>query len=425
MKDGGQKIASKKDHEATSDKAIRFAAETIIENALNMHATDVHIEPRDGSTLVRLRIHGILNTVNKLPAEISPKLVKYFKKIANLSLKEKNFSQTGNYDHGGAKIRVSVSPTFSGEKITLRLIRARTSLRSLDEIGLWGDNLRQVRQSLRQPNGIIFTVGEGKNTTNFALIGELNSDEKNIVTVENSIEKTLSGINQTEIKPKIGLDFYEAFQGALNQNPDVVLINDITDLKTAQLAFDASMRGKLIIASLPVRHACEVVPFLANLGINPFLISANILTIIEQSLVRTTPTAALISTSISKADSQTILKDFKISAGQLHKLEILAQKNKIGKNKLSTSENQILSINHTKSNSGTNFIGTTGIYEVISFINEKYSSDLQSFIMSSPSAAQISHFLKKEKVASIKVDGLVKSLRAIIPIEEVIRKTGL
>ena len=135
------------------EKAVRFAAETIIENALNLHATDVHIEPRDGSTLVRFRIHGILKIANQLPADTSPKLVKYFK-----NTREKNFPQTGNIMHGGAKIRVSISPVFSGEKITLRLIRARTSLRKLDETGLWGENLRLVRQAILQPRGIIFTL---------------------------------------------------------------------------------------------------------------------------------------------------------------------------------------------------------------------------------------------------------------------------
>ena len=174
-----------------SEKAVRFAAETIIENALNLHATDVHIEPRDGLTMVRLRIEGILKVANQLPADISPKLVRYFKKLAGLNTREKNFSQTGTISHGGARIRISISPVLSGEKITLRLIRARTSLRKLDEVGLWGENLLLVRQALRQPRGIIFTVGDGRNTTNFAILNELNTSEKNIVTVEKSVEKFL------------------------------------------------------------------------------------------------------------------------------------------------------------------------------------------------------------------------------------------
>jgi type IV pilus assembly protein PilB len=265
------------------EKAVRFAAETIIENALNLHATDVHIEPRDGSTLVRFRIHGILKIANQLPADTSPKLVKYFKKLADLNTREKNFPQTGNIMHGGAKIRVSISPVFSGEKITLRLIRARTSLRKLDETGLWGENLRLVRQAILQPRGIIFTVGDGKNTTNFAILNEINSPEKNIVTVEKTIEKTIPGVNQSEVNPKIGMDFLQTTKSALNQNPDIIMIDEVSDIETAKLLIDAAMRGKLIIASLPVPHASDVIPYLTNLNISPFFLSATTLAIIGQN----------------------------------------------------------------------------------------------------------------------------------------------
>ena len=408
-----------------SEKAVRFAAETIIENALNLHATDVHIEPRDGLTMVRLRIEGILKVANQLPADISPKLVRYFKKLAGLNTREKNFSQTGTISHGGARIRISISPVLSGEKITLRLIRARTSLRKLDEVGLWGENLLLVRQALRQPRGIIFTVGDGRNTTNFAILNELNTSEKNIVTVEKSVEKVLPGVNQTEINSKIGLNFPQSIKAALNQNPDVIMIDEISDSQTAKLVVNAAMRGKLIIASLPVSHASDVVPFMENLEISPFFLSANTLAIIGQNLVRTVAPAATTVNKLSKLESKIILNEFGITAEELNKLEKLAQKEGLGGKKLLTTKESLNEITTLKDSAEPGFTGSTGIFEVISFISHGAGDKIKSFMLTSPNSIQISNFMQKNNIVPIKVDGLVKALRGQTVIEEVLRKTGL
>ena len=247
MKEGG-KISKIKD--IKFENSVKFAAESIIENALNLHATDVHIEPREDLTLVRFRINGVLKTVNEFSKDFLPKLAKYFKHLGGLNFSEKTFPQSATVRHGEARIRISTTPVFLGEKVTLRLIRARKSVRKLNEIGLWGENLQQIQQILRQPRGIIFTIGEGNNTTNFSILNELNSSEKNIVTIEKNIEKTIPGINQTEISPRIGLDYFEMTKSALSQNPDILYIDNLKDSKTAELIFDASMRGKFIISEL-------------------------------------------------------------------------------------------------------------------------------------------------------------------------------
>ncbi len=406
-----------------SEKATKYAAESIIENALNMHATDVHIEPRDGSTLVRFRIHGILRIINQLPAEISSQLTNYFKKLAGLDVREKNFSQVSTIFHGKARIRVSVSPVFGGEKITLRMIRARTSLRKLNEVGLWGENLRLVKQAIRQPRGMIFTVGDGKNTTNFAILNELNTSEKNIVTVENRIEKLLPGVNQIETKTKIGFTTFEATQAALNQNPDIIYIDELIDPRVAQLAVDAAMRGKLIIASLPIANASDVLPFLQSLGINPFLLSANTVAIIGQTLVRTTAPSALGQIKISKTESKTILNNFEVKADELHQLEKLAKKEIIPKNKISTNSEQVIALNILKSaEAQAGFIGSTGIFEIISFVDGKQGEQIKNFVLSAPNGPQIKSFAYKNGVVPLKVDGLIRVLRGETAIEELLRK---
>ena len=407
------------------EKAVRFAAETIIENALNLHATDVHIEPRDGSTLVRFRIHGILKIANQLPADTSPKLVKYFKKLADLNTREKNFPQTGNIMHGGAKIRVSISPVFSGEKITLRLIRARTSLRKLDETGLWGENLRLVRQAILQPRGIIFTVGDGKNTTNFAILNEINSPEKNIVTVEKTIEKTIPGVNQSEVNPKIGMDFLQTTKSALNQNPDIIMIDEVSDIETAKLLIDAAMRGKLIIASLPVPHASDVIPYLTNLNISPFFLSAITLAIIGQNLIRTVSPAAISDHKLSKTESKVILNEFGISAEKLNKLEKLSKKEGLTKNKLKTTPETLTEINILKSKSDASYIGSIGIFEVLSFIDTENGDKFRKFTLTNPTNIEFANFIQKNDIVKVKVDGLIRVLAGQTVIEEVLRKTGL
>jgi type II secretory ATPase GspE/PulE/Tfp pilus assembly ATPase PilB-like protein len=334
MKNGGKNL-KKTGYE--SEKSVAFLAEKIIENALNLRATDVHIEPREDHTLVRFRIHGALQDFEKLPPIYSKKLAKHFKSLGELDFGEKIFFQTAKIKHGKANIRISVSPTFLGEKITLRVMSSKHKVRSLEEIGLWGDNLRRVRQAIRQPSGILITIGAGKNNTNFAILNEIISSKKNIVTVEKHIEKGISKINQTEVKPRIGLDYPQATKAALSQNPDVILIDDLRDKKTAELAFDASSRGKFVIISLPVQKTSEAIPYLEFLGVPSFMIATNVLAIISQKLIRTVSPQAVIFKKISKTESKVLLNEFKISASHLNNLEKSAKKYFEGK-KLRTNQ---------------------------------------------------------------------------------------
>ena len=402
MKEGG-KISKIK--EIKFENSVKFAAESIIENALNLHATDVHIEPREDSTLVRFRINGVLKTVSEFSKDFLPKLAKYFKHLGGLNFSEKTFPQSATIRHGEARIRISTTPVFLGEKVTLRLIRARKSVRKLNEIGLWGENLQQIQQILRQPRGIIFTIGEGNNTTNFSILNELNSSEKNIVTIEKNIEKTISEINQTEINPRIGLDYFEMTKSALSQNPDILYIDNLKDSKTAELIFDASMRGKFIIASLPVQKISEIIPFLNYLGIEPFLISANVLGMISQTLIRTVSKKAI---------------------SKIHQLEKDFRDKVHPKNKLSTSSNAILElpIIQKKENYELAFSGNTAIFEVLSLINGKISKEIKSLIQLKPTSTEIEEILSINNFKNMKLDGLVKVLQNETILPELMRKTG-
>ena len=423
MKEGG-KISKIK--EIKFENSVKFAAESIIENALNLHATDVHIEPREDSTLVRFRINGVLKNINEFSKDFLPKLAKYFKHLGGLNFSEKTFPQSATVRHGEARIRISTTPVFLGEKVTLRLIRARKSVRKLNEIGLWGENLQQIQQILRQPRGIIFTIGEGNNTTNFSILNELNSSEKNIVTIEKNIEKTIPGINQTEISPRIGLDYFEMTKSALSQNPDILYIDNLKDSKTAELIFDASMRGKFIIASLPVQKISEIIPFLNYLGIEPFLFSANVLGMISQTLIRTVSKKAISKTKISKEESSLILQEFKTTGAKIHQLEKDFRDKVHPKNKLSTSSNAILElpIVRKKENYELAFSGNTAIFEVLSLINSEISKEIKNLIQIKPTSVEIEEILSINNFKNMKLDGLAKALQNETILPELMRKTG-
>ena len=417
MKRGGEKSSYK------SDKAVEFTAEKIIENALNLRATDVHIEPREDSALVRFRIHGALRDIEKLPKAYSQKLAKHFKFLGDLDFSEKNFAQTAQIKHGSSNIRVSIAPTFLGEKITLRVLSAKSRVRTLEEIGIWGENLRLIQQALRQPHGIIFTIGQGKNNTNFALINELVSSEKNIVTVEKHIEKAIPNLIQTSVNPRIGLDYFRATQSALNQNPDVVMVDDVRDPKTAELLFDAAARGKLVVASVPVQHISEVIPYLEFLGIPNFLLATNILAVVSQKLVRTAAKTALEFRKINKTESQVLANEFKVQIPAIHELEKSAAKH-FGE-KTHTSELSILEIPQMKSEfSEIGFTGVTGIFEVMSFIDGKFGRELRNLVAHSPNSAEIEDFLDETNFVSLKTDGLLKSLQGQTTVREIMRRTG-
>lgn len=423
MKNGGN---SSKIKEVKFEKTIEFTAESIIENALNLHATDVHIEPRENSVLVRFRIGGVLKNMSEIPKKDFPKITKYFKSLAGLNFSEKTFPQSATIHYGEARIRISTTPVFLGEKITLRLMRARKYVRKLNEIGLWGENLRTVEQILRQPRGIVFTVGDGSNTTNFSILNELNSSEKNIVTIEKTIEKTITGINQTEINPKIGLGYFEMTKSALSQNPDIIYIDNINDRKTAELIFDSAMRGKFIIASVPVRKTSEVIPFLNHLGIEPFLIIANVLGIISQTLMRTISKKSTVNVKISKEESSLILQEFNISPLRIHQLEKDFKNEKYPNNSLATSSNSILSLPSIKKNISPEiaFSGTTGIFEVLSLLEGKISKEIKESIPVNPSSVEIEEILSMNNFVNLRTDGLLKVLQKETVLSELMRRTG-
>jgi len=280
----------------------------IIFEAINEKSSDVHIEPKSNFVVVRNRVDGVLHEMTKLPKWIQNGLISRFKILANLDISEKRVPQDGNIKIGledtkknpdGSKnsssgrksveLRVSTLPTYYGEKIVLRILDTSNIVLSLDNLGFTSKTLELLNTSVRQPQGLILVTGptgSGKSSTLFACLTEINSTDINITTIENPVEYQIQGCNQVQINDKAGLTFSKTLRSILRQDPDVVMVGEIRDGETAEIAMNASITGHLVMSTLHTNDSVSAITRLLDLGIPPFLISSSLMLIIAQRLVR-------------------------------------------------------------------------------------------------------------------------------------------
>jgi len=267
--------------------------ETIIQNAAQMHASDIHIEPRADHVQVRYRVDGQLSTVTKLPKDMQRAVLSRIKLLADENIAETRFPQGGRFDAivegRPVDLRVSTLPTYWGEKVVLRLLDKSRVFVSLSELGFLPQMQKEFEELVTRPQGMILVTGptgSGKSTTLYAALHTINEDRINISTVEDPIEYEVQGLNQTQVKPDIGLDFAEFLRHILRQDPDVILVGEIRDLETAQMAFRASLTGHLVLSTLHTNDAPSAVTRLVDIGIAPYIIGSSILGVLAQRLVR-------------------------------------------------------------------------------------------------------------------------------------------
>ena len=278
--------------EANNSPIVKMAA-VLIEQAVLLRASDVHLEPTLDGLTVRYRIDGVLEEANRLSDTVRNPLIARLKVMARLDIAERRVPQDGSVTVtcAGRRIdcRVSTLPTQYGEKVVVRLLDAQGALVPLADLGLEPDELLRVQGCLRQPEGMILTTGptgSGKTTTLYAMLQALHSPEVNIVTVENPIEYRLPGINQTEVNERQGMTFAAALRSILRQDPDVILVGEIRDRETAEIAVQAAQTGHLVLTTLHTNDAVGAVIRLAKLGVEPELLASTLLAVIAQRLVR-------------------------------------------------------------------------------------------------------------------------------------------
>ncbi len=276
--------------------------DNLISYAAALNASDIHIEPLSDSVLIRFRVDGLLREIARLAPEIHPGLLARIKVISRLQIDEHSKPQDGRikYKRGDEifDIRVSVMPTFHGEKVVMRLLTAAIKPLSFAELGMLEDHIQIVEANIRKTFGMILSTGptsSGKTTTQYSILSYLNSPEVNIVTIEDPVEYELRYINQTQVNPKAGIDFASGLRAFLRQDPNIIMVGEIRDYETADIAANAALTGHLVLSTLHTNDAPTAIPRLIDIGIPPFLVAATINMVMAQRLVRRICTDCIVS----------------------------------------------------------------------------------------------------------------------------------
>ena len=267
--------------------------EQLFRNSIEMRASDIHIEPYEKEVRIRYRIDGKLTTVNTLAVESLGPLITRIKILANLNIAERRIPQDGRIitkiGQDEVDLRVSILPVVNGEKVVIRILTRDSYKVGKEALGINKENLKKLNNIISNPNGIVLVTGptgSGKSTTLYAILSELNKNDINIVTIEDPVEYTLNGINQVNVNSKTGLTFASGLRSILRQDPDVVMIGEIRDEETAQIAIKAAITGHLVLSTLHTNDAPSTITRLLDMGIEPYLVATSISGIIAQRLVR-------------------------------------------------------------------------------------------------------------------------------------------
>lgn len=405
------------------DSPISRALSTILEYAVKSHASDVHIEPLEKSLKIRCRIDGVLREIMQLPKSIEPALVSRIKILSNLKIDEHRIPQDGQFAVSVASkevdLRIAISPVVWGEQVVIRLLDKTGNSFDLEDMGYAGRALRTIRKGIKRPNGMILTsgpTGSGKSTSLYALIKEIKDDTVNIVTLEDPVEYKMDGVNQIQVNAEVGLTFASGLRSILRQDPDIVMVGEIRDGETANLAVQAALTGHLVFSTLHTNSAAGVLPRLLDMGIEPFLIASTVNTIIGQRLVRrvarnrTTYNSSPLETQAIRQAVGGLLPKSKDQAVQLSQ--------DLGYNSLPLADQESFVLAKGKDTPQTprGYSGRAGLYEVMDVTEE-----IQRLIVSRATTAEIQRAAIEQGMVTMRQDGYLKALNGITTIEEVNR----
>ncbi len=406
--------------EMAEDLPIIRVVDTLLEYAIFEGASDIHIEPEEKELRIRYRIDGLLREVMTLPKKVHAGLVARIKILSNLKLDEHRLPQDGRFkietDDYKISFRVSVIPVFDGEKIVMRLLNESGRILTLEQLGFQGGPLEKIKNNISKPHGMVLVTGptgSGKTTTLYTILNLLNKPGVNITTVEDPIEYRMPRVNQSQVNPKIGYTFASGLRAFLRQDPDIIMVGEIRDKETAEIAVNAAMTGHLVLATLHTNDAATAMPRLQDMKIASFLIASTVNVIIAQRLVRKVCTNCITK---FKLDKETIkeLKD------QFDTDEILKifKENKL----LKAGEKDWTNI-HFYKGKGCNqcndgYKGRMGIYEVL-----EVTPEISELVVKKASAEAIVNKAKEQGMHTMLMDGMIKAKNGITTIEEILRVT--
>jgi len=390
--------------------------DTLLKHAILQRASDIHIEPTEKEVAVRYRIDGVLRSAMILPKQAAQGIVARIKVLSNLKLDEHRLPQDGRFkveaEEYKYSARVSILPVFDGEKVVMRLLEEGSRAFSLEQLGFRGDALESFQHNLKKPVGMILVTGptgSGKTTTLYAAMDILNTPEVNISTVEDPIEYRMPRVNQTQVNPKIGLTFASGLRSLLRQDPNILMVGEIRDQETANLAINAALTGHLVLSTLHTTNASGSLPRLIDMGAEPFLISSTLNLVIAQRLVR--------KLCEEKERYKLSSKDVQDLAAYCNTEKVLGilRKEKILKPK-ETLEDLTFWKPKPSAESPDGYKGRVGIYEVLPI-----TESIKELIVSRASSDKVQAQAEQEGMITMVEDGLVKAAQGLTTIEEVLR----
>jgi len=378
----------------------------IINHATEGRASDVHIEPTTGDIKVKFRVDGILYTSLFLPKSVHEAVVARVKILTNMKLDEKRKPQDGRFSAriSGRKIdfRVSTLPTNFGEKVVMRILDPEKGLKNIKDLGLTDENLEMLRRAIKRPYGMILITGptgSGKTTTLAGMLNELDREKFNVISLEDPVEYSIEGVNQSQIRPEIDYTFANGLRSILRQDPDVIMVGEIRDKETAQLAVQAALTGHLVLSTLHTNNAIGVIPRLIDMGVDPYLIAPTLILTVAQRLVRVLCEDAKNPDKVEDSIKALIEREFEgLPREKRDKIKVPETVYHAGRSQTCPS-------------------GTRG--RIAAFEMIEIDKDIEKLILSNPSEQEIFKVARKKGMLTMKEDALLKAFAGVIPFEEV------
>ena len=408
-----RKAVGKSEIERLVEEApIAKVVAVILRYAVEGNASDIHIEPVKKKLRIRFRLLGLLHSSIFLPLRVHPAVVARIKVLSNLKIDETRIPQDGSFSakvkEQNIDFRVSTFPTTLGEKVAIRVLNPLIGLKKFEELGLFSRDRKTVEKMIKRPYGLVLATGPtgcGKTTTLYTILQLLNKEGVNIVTLEDPVEYFMGGVNQSQIKPDIGYDFAKGLRHILRQDPDIIMVGEIRDSETANLATHAALTGHIVLSTLHTSSALRVIPRLIDLGVQPFLIPSTLSLVIAQRLVRKLCDKCKKKIKLKTEIRTLILKEIEGLPEEVRK----------------DFKSELLFVWQAKGCKDCNdqgFSGMIGIFEVL-----KMTDELAELILKGISEKQLKLEAKRQKMTTIRQDGMLKALKGITTVEEVLRVT--
>lgn len=403
---------------ATDLPVVRIV-DTLLEYSVIEGASDIHIEPEEKNVLVRYRIDGVLRNVMVLPKTVQSGIIARIKILANLKVDEHRLPQDGRFKISNKEyqvaFRVSILPTFDGEKIVLRLLNEKAQVLGLEQLGMQKEPLEILKRNIDKANGIMLVTGptgSGKTTTLYTILNVLNTPEVNISTVEDPIEYRMPHVNQSQVNAKIGYTFAAGLRSFLRQDPDIIMVGEIRDQETAEIAIHAAMTGHSVLSTIHTNSAAVTMPRLSEMGIPTFLISTTMNLIIAQRLVRRICPNCIQSYNLDKEVILDLEKQLSIESI----LETMVKTKTIASKKVGLESLLFYRGKGCKKCNNSGYKGRIGIYEVL-----ENNEALAALITKNATAAEIKKQALADGMLTMVEDGFIKAKNGITTLEEVLR----